>query len=237
MDCMGRSILFITGTDTGVGKTVLAGWLTRCLRQAGIGVAALKPVCSGGRTDARRLQAAAGGVLSLDEVNPWHFRTALAPRLAARLERRRVILAQVLAQVRRIQRRFPVVVVEGAGGLLSPLGEDFDSRDLIVALRATPIVACPNRLGAVNQALLVLEALPRGAARRAQVVLTSMKRSDAASRTNPRLLRELLGPRQVHVLPWLKPSPSRGRAPCDRPARQALRLLVRSAAGQLLPTH
>ena len=228
MDCVNRSILFITGTDTGVGKTVLAGWLTRCLRQEGVRVAALKPVCSGGRGDARRLRAAAGGALTLDEVNPWHFRAALAPLLAARREKRRVTLAQVVAHVRRMQQRFPAVLVEGAGGLLSPLGEDFDSRDLIVALRATPIVVGPNRLGAVNQILLVLAALPRGFSRRAQVVLTSLKRPDAASRGNPRLLAERLGRRRVHVLPWLKPSPQIERAPADRRARTAIHSLIQS---------
>src|SRR5947207_4859213 len=124
-------ILFITGTDTGVGKTVLASLLARHLRERGVAVAALKPICSGGRADARALHASLDGALTLDEINPWHFRAPLAPLLAARREHRRVELADVLAHLRRIQRRFDVVLVEGAGGLLSPLGDDFNSRDLI----------------------------------------------------------------------------------------------------------
>ena len=140
---------------------MLTALLARYLRERGVNVAALKPVCSGGRDDARALHAALDGALSLDEINPWHFRAPMAPLLAARRERKRVRLADVLAHVRAMQKRFDVVLIEGAGGLLSPLGEDFDSRDLIAALRATPIVVCPNRLGAVNQVLLTLEALPR----------------------------------------------------------------------------
>src|SRR5262245_58040989 len=132
---MKRAVYFVTGTDTGVGKTVLAGLLAARLRRDGMPVAALKPISSGGRADARLLLAASDGTLTLDEINPWHFRAPLAPALAARREQRRVRLRQVLAQVRRMQERFPVLLVEGAGGLLSPLGEDFDSRDLIQALR------------------------------------------------------------------------------------------------------
>ena len=163
-----KQTLFITGTDTGAGKTVLTALLTRYLRERGVPAAALKPVCSGGRDDARRLCAASAGALVLDEVNPWHFRAPLAPLLAARRERKQVKLSTVLAYIRMMQKRFDFLLVEGAGGLLSSLGENFDSRDLIASLRATPIIVCPNRLGAVNQARLTVEALPAGAAARAR---------------------------------------------------------------------
>ncbi|MCU0784554.1 MAG: dethiobiotin synthase [Verrucomicrobia bacterium] len=201
---MAAKILFITGTDTGVGKTVLAELVTRQLRTQGVRVAALKPICSGGRDDARALRLAAGKVLTLDKVNPWHFRAPLAPLLAARMERKRVRLSEVVARICRVGKRFDVVVVEGAGGLLSPLGEGFNSRDLIVALRATPIVVCPNRLGAVNQALLVLNALPRALAKHTTVMLVSPRKPDPASLTNPKLLAEILGAQRVRVLPWLE---------------------------------
>ena len=196
-------ILFITGTDTGVGKTVFAALATVYLRQQGFRVAALKPLCSGGREDARQLRAAAGKVLSLDEVNPWHFRAPLAPVLAARKEGKRVRLREVVAQIQRVLKRFEVVVVEGAGGLLSPMGEDFDSRDLIAALKATPVVVCSNKLGAVNQVRLVLEALPRATARRARIVLVNPPKPDVASWTNLPLLQEFIEPERLRVMPWL----------------------------------
>ena len=108
-------ILFVTGTDTGVGKTVFTTLATIYLRQRGLRVAALKPLCSGGREDARLLHAAAGKVLSLDEVNPWHFRAALAPVVAARQEGKRVRLRTVVARIRRAARGFDVVLVETVG--------------------------------------------------------------------------------------------------------------------------
>lgn len=200
---MKRITFFITGTDTGVGKTVLTAMLTRYLRERGVNAAALKPICSGGRDDARGLCAAGGGVLTLDEINPWHFRAPMAPLLAARRERRRVKLSQVLAHIRAMQKRFDVLLIEGAGGLLSPLGEDFNSRKIIASLRAVPVVICPNRLGAVNQVLLTLEALPRGAAARARIVLISPSKPDSSTAANVNLLGDFFDKKQIFLLPWL----------------------------------
>ena len=137
-------------------------------------------------------------------MNPWNFRASLAPLLAARKENKRVRLREVVAHIRRIAKRFEVVVVEGAGGLLSPMGEDFDSRDLIKALNATPIIVCPNKLGAVNQVRLVLEALPPAIKRNARVVLVNPKKHNAASRTNLELLTEFVELKRVRLLPWVK---------------------------------
>ena len=198
-----KQTLFITGTDTGVGKTVLTALLTRFLREHGVHAAALKPVCSGGRADARELHATLDGALTLDEINPWHFRAPIAPSLAAHKENRRVKRSQVLVHIREIQKHFDVVLVEGAGGLLSPLGEDFNSRDLIAALRATPLIVAPDKLGVVNHILLTLEALPPAAAKQARVVLMSPPKPDAALKTNRNLLAEFFDARRIYPLPWL----------------------------------
>lgn len=199
-----KSTLFITGTGTGVGKTVLTALLAEFVRSRSQRVAALKPVCSGGREDARHLQAALGGALPLDQINPWHFRAAIAPLLAAKQERKRVTLAPVLAHLRAVRQQFEVVLIEGAGGLLSPLGAGFNSRDLISALEATPIVVAPNQLGVVNHILLTLEALPEVLRHQARVVLVSPEKPDSAMASNARLLRQLsVG--NVCRLPWFGP--------------------------------
>jgi dethiobiotin synthetase len=202
MACVQSRVLFITGTDTGVGKTVVTCLLARHFRRTSQSVAALKPICSGNRADATALHAALEGTLSLDEINPWHFRASVAPLLAARREKRKLGVAEVVAHIRGVQKRFPTVLVEGAGGLLSPLGEGFSSLDLIVRLRATPIVVCPNRLGAINQVLLVLAALPRGA-RRARVALVSPPFPGTVHRSNQELISEMIGPERVATLPWI----------------------------------
>lgn len=199
---MAAKCFYITGTDTGVGKTVLTVLLTRQLRARGLAVAALKPLCSGGREDAEALHLALGGELSLDAINPWHFRLPLAPLLAARQEGKRVQLRDALAHVRQFCDRRDVLLIEGAGGLLSPLGEDFTSRELIIALRSTPIIVSPNRLGAVNQVMLTLAALPPRAARSAKIVLVSPSQAHSASRSNVHFLEEKFGANQVFVMPW-----------------------------------
>ena len=197
-----KQTLFITGTDTGVGKTMLTALLTRCLRERGVHAAALKPVCSGIRVDARALHAAMNGALTLDEINPWHFRAPIAPLLATRKENQRVKLSQVVAHTRTMQKRFEVLVVEGAGGLLSPLGENFNSRDLIVALRAIPIIVAQNKLGVVNHVLLTLEALPENFRLKAKVVLMSPPKPDEAGKSNAKLLAEFADAK-IFSLPWL----------------------------------
>jgi dethiobiotin synthetase len=197
-----KQTLFITGTDTGVGKTVLTVLLVKFLRERGVHAAALKPVCSGTRADARVLHAAMSGALTPDEINPWHFHAPIAPLLAARKENRCVKLPQVLAHARAMQKRFDVLLVEGAGGLLSPLGENFNSRDLILALCATPIIVAQNKLGAVNHILLTLEALPKSLRMNASVLLVSPPKPDAATKLNAKLLAEFASAK-IFSLPWL----------------------------------
>lgn len=198
-----KPTFFVTGTDTEVGKTVLTALLARFWTAQGRRVAAFKPICSGGRDDARALHAALGGALALDEINPWHFRAAIAPSLAAKLERKTVALAPVLAHIRARQRRFELTLVEGAGGLLSPLGKNFNSRDLLLALRAAPIIVAPNQLGVINHLLLTLEALPKNCRAKAKIVLMSPAQPDASTATNARLLGEFFPAKQTFALPWL----------------------------------
>jgi dethiobiotin synthetase len=221
---MGKhAMVFVTGTSTGVGKTVLTCLLTESLRASGSSVVALKPLCSGSRADARKLRAAAGRVLSLEEVNPWWFRASLTPWLAARLEGRRVQMKEVVERVRSIQRRFDGVLVEGAGGLLSPLGDGFDARDLIVRLRPRILVVAMNRLGVLNEVLLTLRALPPALSREAQVVLMAPERPDSSTRWNASVLRDRLGSARVQVLPRLGAT----RSVESSAVRQAVEHLVR----------
>lgn len=200
-----KRIFFITGTDTGIGKTVLTVLLTRHLRAAGTPVRAVKPFCSGGREDAEALFVAQAGTESMDAINPWHFRAPLTPLLAARRQRQRVEKREAIRFLRRAANGTGILLIEGAGGLLSPLGEGFSARELISAMSAIPLIVCPNRLGAINQALLVLDALRSPASDRARLVLVQPSSQDTASRTNPGLLRELLGPNRVALLDWMNP--------------------------------
>jgi dethiobiotin synthetase len=216
-----KRTLFITGTDTGVGKTVLTALLVKFLRARGGNAAALKPICSGNRDDARKIFTTLHGALTLAEINPWHFRNPVAPALAARKENRRVKLSEILAHACAMQKRFDVLLIEGAGGLLSPLGENFDSRDLILALCAIPVIVAPDKLGVVNHVLLTLEALPKNLRAQTRVVLMSQPKPDASAKTNVKLLAEISGGK-IFSLPWLSEKFSADKNPRVRRTLRAL---------------
>ncbi len=196
-----QRIIIITGTDTGVGKTLLSALLATHLARNGVRVAALKPICSGGRDDARVLRRALDHTLPLETINPWHFPAPVAPLLAARKAGRAVTLREVTAHVRAVARDFEMVLVEGAGGLLSPLGEGFSTRELITALEARAIIVAANKLGAVNHIRLTLEALPAPFAKKSRIVLMSTAKPDGASRSNAALLAEWVGRNRLMTLP------------------------------------
>ncbi len=197
-----KRVIFITGTDTNIGKTVLTSLLARRFAAKSIPFAAIKPLCSGGRDDAAILHALQRDRLSLDEINPWHFRQPVSPFIAARNAGVRITIRKVVDHIHEIQSRFPIVIVEGAGGLLSPMGEDFDSRDLIFALKALPVVVSANRLGVVNQIRLVIESLPKRAAGTCPVVCFSPKTPDASTSDNMSLLKHYIAAGRIHSLPW-----------------------------------
>lgn len=152
--------VFITGTDTGAGKTYLATRLIRALTARGVAVAPRKPVESGcalaqGRpwpADAAALYQAAGGDAPLDEVCPWRLRHALSPERAAELEGVRLRLVDLIRACRVQEDRF--LVVEGAGGFYSPLTRDGLNADLAQALGLTVILVAADRLGCINHVLL-----------------------------------------------------------------------------------
>src|SRR5258706_6800790 len=119
---MNRGI-FISGTDTGVGKTVVACGIARFLKARGVKVGVMKPVCTGDQDDARRLVRAADVDDDLTLVNPQFFKAPLAPTVAAAFERRELQLETVYIAFWTLSKKYDVMVVEGIGGVENPLGE------------------------------------------------------------------------------------------------------------------
>jgi dethiobiotin synthetase len=153
--------LFVTGTGTEVGKTHVAALVARELVAAGVRVGVYKPAASGCRRvagelvsdDAVALWEAAGRPLSLDAVCPQRFEAPLAPHLAARAEGRRVDPELLRHGVRAWRDACDVLLVEGAGGLMSPLSDDDYNADLAIDLGAPLLVVAPDRLGVINDTL------------------------------------------------------------------------------------
>ncbi len=156
--------LFLTGTDTGVGKTYVGALIVHRLREAGHRVGVYKPAASGCNRqrdrlvsdDALRLWEAAGSPGTLDEVCPQCFAAPLAPHLAARAEGRQLDPQQLRRGLDPWLQRSDVVLVEGAGGLLSPLGEEEYVADLAFDLGYPLVVVARNVLGTINHTLQTL---------------------------------------------------------------------------------
>jgi dethiobiotin synthetase len=175
--------IFVTGTDTGVGKTHVGVGLIHAWRRAGRQVGVCKPAESGCENgappDATALLAAAQSGQTLDEVCPYRLRAALTPAEAARLEGVRVDFAGLVGQVRAMARRFDVLLVEGAGGLLAPLADDLTYLDFVLATELPVLVVAANRLGCLNHTLLTDRVLQEAGAATLGIVLNDI----AAERT------------------------------------------------------
>lgn len=199
---MARTV-FVTGTDTGVGKTVFAASLVYVLRSRKIDALGIKPFCSGSRDDIVALQSVQPGALTAEEVNPFYFHTPVAPLVVLRETGRDIPLKEVLAKIRRVQDRCDVLVVEGSGGLMVPLGEEYTNADLIQALECEVVVASQNKLGTINHTLLTVDAVKRLKPRKLSVVLMDRGGRDAAARTNYPILHDLLRPVPLLFYPFL----------------------------------
>ena len=209
---MKGKIIFVTGTDTGAGKTLLTALMLQNLRSAGIHALAMKPFCSGGRGDVRLLQSLQKGELSDAEMNPFYFAKPVAPLAAAR-KGKETRLADAVRAINRIAAKCDCLLVEGSGGLMVPLGKRFLVCDLIRALDCSVVIAAKNQLGVINHVLLTVAMLEEIGLRRSSISLVLMRTAtrDASTNSNPRILRELLPKILFGNVGYLGPKASTGK--------------------------
>jgi dethiobiotin synthetase len=189
--------LFLTGTDTNVGKTYTAALLIRALRRAGLDTVGLKPICCGGREDAEALHEAAAGTLAINDVNPVWLRTPAAPYTAAMIESRAIDLALIRDTFARVRAAHRSVIVEGVGGWLVPIERDYSVRDLAVEMALPVAVVVANRLGALNHTLLTIQSIRAAGLQCAGLILNQAREpagdDTIAAQTNRAILEELSG--------------------------------------------
>jgi dethiobiotin synthetase len=183
---------FITGSDTDVGKTYICCQIIAQLRRLNIDLETRKPVESGCHEDdngvlrthdAAALQQANDNRETLERINPLRYRAALAPHRAARLQGQRIELA---ALIDACSRDDPAsrLIVEGAGGFYSPLAENGLNADLASALQLPVIIVVADRIGAVGQALMTLQAVTSRHLRAAAIVLNQVAPQDDSAMDN-----------------------------------------------------
>jgi dethiobiotin synthetase len=235
---VGRTI-FITGTDTGVGKTVLTALLLRHLRLRGVNALAMKPFCSGGRDDAELLWAvqknteaavtARGNEVTLDEINPFYYSLPLAPWVAVQYRRsgKNVPLRAVLQKISELQKKCDVLLIEGSGGVLVPLGDGYAVLDLIRKLRCQVLIAARNKLGTINHALLTVKAVEAVGIKEVVIVWADGAKVDKSAETNLDVIKKWgNGSQRVRVfgVPYLgkKASSLRGIEGAEKKLKKVL---------------
>lgn len=185
--------LFITGTDTGVGKTHTAVQLLRLLRAAGIDCAGMKPICCGDRQDAELLLAAGSDGLTLNDVNPVWLKTPAAPIVGSLMEGMNIDIERIVAAFSALQNRVDHVIVEGVGGWLVPIRSDYFVSDLVVEMGLPVLVVAQNRLGCLNHTALTVRSVSQRNLRCVGVVLNGVPNtSDIAAVSNADILKKIL---------------------------------------------
>ncbi|PZP54634.1 MAG: dethiobiotin synthase [Azospira oryzae] len=198
---------FVTGTDTGVGKTLVACALVHCLRAEGRRVAAMKPIAAGCENgqwlDVEALVTACGEWVPRTQVNPYPLPLPIAPHLAARAAGVEIRPEPILEAFRSLAQQADAVVVEGVGGFRVPLAADWDTADLAAWLALPVVLVVGMRLGCLNHALLTTEAIRARGLRLIGWVANTIDPHMAAFQDNVATLQERLDAQCLGVIPHL----------------------------------
>ncbi len=199
--------IFVTGTDTGVGKTYAAAGMAAALRSQGVNVGVMKPAETGCRmragtlipADTVRLAKAAGTHDSLPLINPYRFRKPLAPSVAAELEGKQIRVSRIMNAYRTLLQRHDFMIIEGAGGIMVPLSGDYLYVDLARAIGLPVVVVTRPGLGTINHTLLTISALKERGLSIAGMVInySDNRRPGLSEKTSSRVIEKIS---QVPVL-------------------------------------
>ncbi len=203
--------VFVTGTDTGVGKTWISLGIMARLQGNGYTVAAMKPVASGCarapggliNEDARRLMAQADAQRPYELVNPYAFEPAIAPNIAARMAGAHISLEKIKAAYKKVSVSADITVVEGVGGWLVPLNERETTADLALALNLPIILIVGLRLGCLNHALLSVESIQRHGAPLAGWVANHLGGRAEMAKDNVHALQKRIDAPLLGTVPFL----------------------------------
>jgi dethiobiotin synthetase len=186
--------LFITGTDTGIGKTLVSAGVARLLLNHGVSVGVFKPIASGGTVseDGKLLQTSARLPNSAyDGIVPFHYKQPLAPWVASWKEGK-VDLAKIEKAYQKAKASCNFLVVEGVGGIQVPITQDFFVADWMIKWKLPVLVVARAGLGTINHTLLTVEALQRRKIKVMGVLVNGYTGKGIAERTNVKALKKLL---------------------------------------------
>ena len=203
---MSQKRIFITATDTGVGKTVATCVLGLLLQSKQVNVGVFKPVQCGGN-DAKFLKKTLGLKEDLSLINPTYAPESLSPHLALKRSRNRFDLKKVKEPLKGLEKIHDVILIEGAGGLMVPLTEDYFNVDLIRDLHAEVIIVARLGLGTINHTLLTINQAKAYGLKIKGVIFSDIKSGSKTlpERSNPGEIEKLSKVKVLGIIPFLKP--------------------------------
>lgn len=205
--------LFITGTDTGVGKTVIAAAVIRALHAYGINACGMKPIETGCHRDGDMLYPSDGMFLKtvahMDEtvnyVTPYCFEAPVAPYVASEMEQKEIDINVIVDGMNILLQRYPAVVVEGVGGLLAPIRKDYFVLDLIKEMGLPAVVVARPSLGTINHTLLTVGYALKEGIRVSGIIMNFSRPPDStpAENTNQLMIKQLSPVPFIGTFPYL----------------------------------
>jgi len=206
--------IFVIGTDTGVGKTIVTGLLAKFLDDKGYKVITQKWVETGsvGFSKDVSLHLKLIGKKKqelknyLADISPYTFKFPSSPHLASSLEKRKISIERIKKSFKSLQKAFDFVIVEGVGGALVPLNKRKLVIDVAKELNLPVVVVVGNKLGVINHTLLTIEALKARKIKIAGIVFNNLKgkESDIILKDNPKIIEAISGQKASGSLPWIK---------------------------------
>jgi len=187
--------IFVTGTDTGCGKTYVTILLAEYFTKQGIDVGVMKPIAAGPRAenDAILLKKKLKLKDPITLINPIHFKHPLAPYPASKMEKKKVNINKILSAYKKLSTRHKLILVEGIGGVLVPVSKNIFIVDLIQILGLPTIIVARAGLGTINHTLLTVEALKKRKIKILGIILNGFRGKEISEKTNARIIEELSG--------------------------------------------
>ncbi len=205
--------IFVTGTDTGVGKTVVTGLLARFLKEKSYSIITQKWIQTGSvgfssDIDSHlKIMGCDGNDIRnyLPYVSPYIFKTSCSPHLASKIEGKRISAERIKRSFKILSREFDFVIIEGIGGALVPFNEKRLVIDIAKELDLPVLVVAQNKLGVINHVLLTIEALKNRGMKMLGIIFNNAKgENKKILADNPRIIKALSGEKILGVLPWMK---------------------------------
>lgn len=207
--------IFITGTGTEIGKTVIAGCLAATLKDAGINVGVMKPICSGDNLDAQYLKHAAQVNDSLTLINPIYLKYPLAPSVSARIQDKEIDINEIDEAIDILSKKYDFLIVEGVGGIAVPIKDDYFVAHLIHHLQMPILIVADVGLGTINHTMLTVSFAQAFNLKIVGIILNQHNPNEPglAEQTNPHEIEKITQVPVIGVLPYQK------RLDCANPDR------------------